>query len=133
MNLVGMVNRIRASVIRGSFFPDCVEFMQYINRLYCAYASDVNRSVLFLSSSYRNKSGMKKISGPFYTVKGAAYYCAYSVDYFRHLAHQYNLPKCGPRHNRYAQSVLDQWMKHPNVFLDDQVHDAKRNFKPIEL
>jgi len=74
------------------------------------------------------------ITGPYYNARKAAEYCGFSYAHFRELAGQYRIPKCGPKRNMYAQSVLDQWMSVPNHFLAEEVTSTRRHkFKAIEV
>jgi len=56
------------------------------------------------------------IHGPFYNLKEAAQYCGYKPATFARLLREYNVPRCGPRQNRFAKSVLDSWMESPESF-----------------
>ncbi len=56
------------------------------------------------------------IQGPYYNLKAAAAYCGYKPATFARLIREYDLPRCGPRKNRYAESVLDAWMQSPETF-----------------
>ena len=74
----------------------------------------------------------RKTEGPFFNGKEAAAYCGYSHDHFRHMATQYNIPRCGPRRNRYAQVDLDTWMRNPNSFKIKAFPKQKR-LKKLEV
>lgn len=67
-----------------------------------------------MKKSYNEE--LYKPVGPFMNGKESAAYCGYSYDHFRHLISQYNIPRCGPRRNRYSQADLDTWMANPNSF-----------------
>jgi len=73
------------------------------------------------------------VKGPYHNAKSAATYCGYSVDHFKQLARKYHVPKCGPAMNRYAESILDQFMADPTRFLLEQTRQKRRQFKPIEV
>ena len=68
------------------------------------------------------------VSGPFYSLKGAAAYCGYSASTFRRKLKEYELPRHGPEKNRFAKSVLDAWMESPDTFR--KVPERKRRYKP---
>ena len=58
--------------------------------------------------------------GPFFNLAKAATYCGYdSPDAFRRVVRELGveLPRCGPKGNRYAKSVLDEFMNSPSSFL----------------
>lgn len=59
------------------------------------------------------------MSGPFFNFKEAASYVGYHPDSFRRLIKEFNfaIPCCGPKRNRYAKSVLDQFMATPFNFV----------------
>lgn len=57
------------------------------------------------------------IQGPHFNLAGAAEYCGYrSAKHFGDLLKDYDLPRTGPKQNRFARSVLDAWMANPNAF-----------------
>ena len=51
------------------------------------------------------------------TSSQAAEYCGYSVKSFRKMVKKYQVPRYGPKRNRYDRWDLDTWMQDPNVFL----------------
>lgn len=73
-----------------------------------------------------------QLTGPFYNGKEAARYVGYSYDHFRHLASEYQIPRCGPRFNRYAQSTLDTWMSNPSCFKIS-VLPTRKKLKKLEV
>lgn len=70
--------------------------------------------------------------GPFMNGKTAAAYCGYSHDHFRHLASEYQIPRCGPRKTRFARSTLDTWMSHPKCFIFKAL-PKRRALKKVEV
>ena len=73
-----------------------------------------------------------EVKGPYYNAKNAAEYVGYGYDHFRHLTSECQVPRCGPRKNRYAVSVLDSWMKDPNCFKIKTFTNRKR-VKKLEV
>ena len=73
-----------------------------------------------------------EVEGPFYNAKQAAEFVGYGYDHFRHLVSEYDIPRHGPRNNRYAQSVLNTWMKDPNCFKIKAFPKSKR-VKKLEV
>jgi predicted DNA-binding transcriptional regulator AlpA len=70
------------------------------------------------------------VSGPFMTLKQAAEYCGYAPATFRRKLREYDLPRHGPEQNRFARSVLDNWMQNPEVFRKVQ---PNRKRKPLTV
>ena len=60
--------------------------------------------------------GQVQVKGPFYTKKEAARYCGYAPDTFAKIIREYDLPRYGPKRNRFAQSILDLFMEEPDMF-----------------
>ena len=68
----------------------------------------------------KSNGGVRVMTGPFYPLHEAAAYCGYeSPDAFRRVVRELGveLPRCGPKGNRYAKSVLDEFMNSPSSFL----------------
>ncbi|MCG8529236.1 MAG: DNA-binding protein [Desulfovibrionales bacterium] len=67
------------------------------------------------------------ISGPYFNLKEAASYVGYHPDSFRRLIKEFNfaIPCCGPKRNRYAKSVLDQFMAAPFSFVASPVRKTQ--------
>lgn len=64
----------------------------------------------------------------------AAGYCGYSLDTFRDYAKQYQVPRRGPKLNRYDREELDQWMQDPSCFTSNNVKQAHRGtYKPKQI
>ena len=57
-----------------------------------------------------------KPEGPFFNSQRAAKYCGYAPGTFERILREYQIPKFGPRKNRFAKSVLDAWMLDPEAF-----------------
>lgn len=72
------------------------------------------------------------VSGPFYNGKQAARFCGFSYGYFRHLASEYRIPRCGPNFNRYPESILNLWMSNPSVFIISASPNRKK-LKKLEV
>lgn len=67
----------------------------------------------------KSNGGVRFMTGPFFPLHEAAAYCGYeSPDAFRRMVRElgFDLPRCGPKGNRYAKSVLDEWMNNPSGF-----------------
>jgi len=58
------------------------------------------------------------IQGPFYSFRDAAAYCGYHPETLARILREegIDLPRSGPRGNRYAKSVLDAFMASPDTF-----------------
>jgi len=85
-----------------------------------------------MKKQYNKELYTPEITGPYLNGKEAAKYCGYSYDHFRHLASQHQIPRCGPRLTRYAQSILDTWMNAPNCFKIKAFPKQKR-LKKLEV
>lgn len=60
---------------------------------------------------------MLEIKGPFFTKAQAAEYCGYALTTWENkIQPLYDIPRHGPKRNRYARSILDAFMEHPEVF-----------------
>lgn len=68
----------------------------------------------------------------FYTQKEAAEYCGYCVVTFRQFAKDYEIPKCGPKRDRYRKEDLDDFMTDP-VSFHNPVRTRKPGFVPVEV
>jgi predicted DNA-binding transcriptional regulator AlpA len=64
----------------------------------------------------RDNNETTSIDGPFYNLKTAAEYCGYSEKTFSRILSEYEIPRFGPRNNRFAKSVLTEWMRQPELF-----------------
>ena len=78
---------------------------------------------------------MTDIQQRWLTFKQAAHYCGYhSVNHFRSIVKDYNIPRHGPRHNRFDRFELDEWMKNPDIFLSyNHLIKRKRAFTPVKV
>ena len=77
------------------------------------------------------------VSGPFFTFRDAAAYCGYQhPDSFARMLREedLSLPACGPRRNRYARSVLDEFMSDPDAFRASRTARVRRHVpKPVSI
>jgi len=89
------------------------------------------------SSSTSNVTSQSIASGPFFTFRDAAAYCGYQhPDSFARMLREeeISLLACGPRRNRYARSVLDGFMSHPDAFRAVRSARARRHApKPVSI
>lgn len=69
--------------------------------------------------------------GPFFNIKQAAAYCGWSPRYFAKLLKAYDVPRCGPRKNRFSREVLDRFMENPEAFHASPRGGRRR--KPMTL
>lgn len=57
------------------------------------------------------------IQGPFFPKAQAAEYCGYALTTWENkVESEYDIPRHGPKQNRYARSVLDLFMATPEAF-----------------
>ena len=57
------------------------------------------------------------IQGPFFKTAQAAEYCGYALTTWENeVKPLYDIPRHGPKQNRYARSVLDLFMAAPDAF-----------------
>lgn len=62
--------------------------------------------------------------------KQAAAYCGFSVDHFRKdVLPSYELPKYGPKRNKYRIIDLDAFMAEPEVFLEKNESERFRGIR----
>jgi hypothetical protein len=89
------------------------------------------------SSTTSNVTSQSIVSGPFFTFRDAAAYCGYQhPDSFARMLREedLSLPACGPRRNRNARSVLDDFMSNPNAFRATRPARARRYVpKPVSI
>lgn len=72
------------------------------------------------------------ITGPFFSLTDAAKYCDYALGTFERILRDYDLPKYGPKKNRFAKSILDEWMVTPEVFKKNSRPKPRRRVpKPV--
>lgn len=69
--------------------------------------------------------------GPFLNLAAAAAYCGWAPRYFAKLLKEYDLPRFGPRKNRFATTVLDAFMSAPETFKSTPAPRARRSRKQI--
>ena len=64
--------------------------------------------------------------------KKAAEFCGFSHIYFSRLIEQYQVPRYGPKRNRFKVSDLEEWMMRPEVFkVTEQETPEKRSFRKV--
>jgi hypothetical protein len=68
----------------------------------------------------------------FFSQKEAAEYCGYSVVKFRQFAKDYDIPRCGPKRDRYRKEDLDDFMTDPASF-HNPVRSRRPGFVPVEV
>ncbi|WP_449246279.1 DNA-binding protein [Desulfarculus baarsii] len=71
--------------------------------------------------------------GPFLNLTAAAAYCGWAPRYFAKLLKEYDVPRFGPRKNRFATTVLDAFMATPEAFKRTPVSLKKRRRTPIKI
>ncbi len=77
---------------------------------------------------------MSGIAQGYFTISGAAAYCAYGDSAFREYAKKFNLPRCGPKNNRYSKDTLDAFMANPHAFLKQKPAPRPRQgFTPVAV
>lgn len=64
--------------------------------------------------------------GPFFNLANAANYCGYAIGTFERIVREYDIPRYGPKRNRYARSVLDAWMHSPEAFKKNSSPKPRR-------
>jgi len=74
-----------------------------------------------------------EIRGPFLDLQKAARHCGYAKGTFERILREFDLPKCGPKKNRFAVSVLDAFMSSPDTFKKAQPQRAPRRHVPQPL
>jgi hypothetical protein len=73
------------------------------------------------------------MKGPFLTAKAAAKYLSYKTDSFRRLAREYQLPRYGPKRNRYSQADLDLFMEDKNHFKTGQAENRRHQYQMVTV
>lgn len=66
--------------------------------------------------------------------KQAAIYTGYSESTFREIAKEFEIPRCGPRNNRYSKTTLDDFMSDPLAFKKQKLPRRRRpedGFTPV--
>ncbi len=67
--------------------------------------------------------------------KKAAAYCGYSHIYFARIMEDYQIPRYGPKRNRFKVSDLDDWMGKAENFakepLEENENHKKRAFRKV--
>ncbi|MDL2279803.1 DNA-binding protein [Desulfovibrio sp. OttesenSCG-928-G11] len=67
--------------------------------------------------------------------KKAATYCGYSHIYFARIMEDYEIPRYGPKRNRFKMSDLDDWMGRSDSFAKEASEEnngqRKREFRKV--
>ncbi|WCB45182.1 helix-turn-helix transcriptional regulator [Nitratidesulfovibrio vulgaris] len=85
-------------------------------------------------SSRPTSSSDANIQPAYLNLKQAAAYLGYAVSTFRAYASSWNIPRMGPRRNRFRKEDLDAWMQNPAVFHGGSTKKRKRSgFTPVQL
>ncbi len=51
------------------------------------------------------------------SLKCAAYYCDYKPRYFGRLIREYQIPRYGPKRNKFSKADLDTFMQNPSAYV----------------
>ena len=74
------------------------------------------------------------VQGPWFNLKEAAEYCSYDPNYFGKLLQEYEVPRHGPGKNRYAKTIIDEFMKNPDTFKKKEEQKiVKYKPKPLKV
>ncbi len=84
-------------------------------------------------SSRPTSSSDANIQPAYLNLKQAAAYLGYAVSTFRAYASSWNIPRMGPRRNRFRKEDLDAWMANPAAFKRQREPRRRTGFKPVEL
>jgi hypothetical protein len=71
-----------------------------------------------------------EMQGPYLNLKDASTYCGYKPRTFSDIVKQYNIPKYGPRRNKFSVSDLDIWMQNTVIFMQNDTK-LRRNMMKI--
>jgi predicted DNA-binding transcriptional regulator AlpA len=65
--------------------------------------------------------------------KKAAAYCGYSHIYFARIMEDYQIPRYGPKRNRFKVSDLDDWMSKADSFVRENSEETqgKKVFRKV--
>ena len=86
------------------------------------------------SEEVASQSFYELAEGPFFNSQKAAEYCGYAPGTFERILREYDIPKFGPRKNRFAKSVLDAWMGAPEAFQKNTSPKPRRHTpKPVTV
>lgn len=66
-------------------------------------------------------------------LKDAAAYCGYNPKHFSRIASWFDIPRHGPKRNRFKRSDLDAWMKTPSTFSSSQPEAPRNGFSKVKL
>ena len=68
----------------------------------------------------------------FLNTKKAAEFCGFNHIYFGRLIEQYQIPRYGPKRNRFKVSDLEEWMMRPELFkATKQENSETRTFRKV--
>lgn len=85
-------------------------------------------------SSYTSSGSPQEIQPGYMNLKQAAAYLGFAVSTFRAYASSWNIPRLGPKRNRFRKEDLDAWMQNPAVFHGGAPKKRKRSgFTPVQL
>lgn len=62
----------------------------------------------------------------------AAEFCGYCRNTFRAFAEKYDIPRYGPKKDRYRPEDLDAFMANPEAF-HNPIRIRRAGFKPVEV
>ena len=74
-----------------------------------------------------------KCEGPFFTRGQAAEFCGYAQSYFSKLLRKYDIPKFGPKGNRFDRATLLKFMENPDGFRRRETAKTARIPKRVEV
>ncbi len=63
--------------------------------------------------------------------KQAAAYCGYSHIYFARIMEDYQIPRYGPKRNRFKVSDLDDWMSKAENFVKEPLEENENHEKRV--
>lgn len=74
---------------------------------------------------------MIEMNGPYLNLKDASTYCGYKPRTFSDLVKQYNIPKYGPKRNKFSTTDLDNFMENTVIFLQNDTKIRSKMMKII--
>ncbi len=74
-----------------------------------------------------------RVEGPFFNLAQAAEYVGYSADAFGRYAREYEIPRWGPKKNRFAKSDLEAWMHDETAFLAAKQAPGRRRPRAVRF
>ncbi|ABM29792.1 helix-turn-helix transcriptional regulator [Nitratidesulfovibrio vulgaris] len=82
---------------------------------------------------YSSSEAGHSLQPGYLNLKQAAAYLGYAVSTFRAYASSWDIPRMGPRRNRFRKEDLDAWMANPAAFKRQREPRRRTGFKPVEL